>query len=871
MREKKQKIPFMHIGVWIMIYFLGVMLFFPQSFYATNSADDRQQNNQIQNINTQKVVKVGFYHMDGFHYYNESGELTGYCVEYLKLLATFTGWNYEWVNVNSFTEGCEMLEKKEIDLIAPVIITKDRKEKYAYGGINFGTEYCVLITQKDRTDLFYEDYESFQGIDIAVIEGYPLTKYFLEYMNCNGFSANLQYYKTIQEAKTALQQGIADAAVTSILDIEGDEKLLARFSPQPYYFMTWQGNDTFLHELDNGMSQMLHIYPTFLDELLKTYYPNYLYQYYSRQEIEYIKKSDIFRVAYIDDQRPLSFTNENGEFSGISRKIFDRISELSGLQFEYVKLPEGEIEYTYLLEHEIDLITGVEYNSTNINTEGILLSTPYISGKKVMVSKKNFQYNDEKHYKIAIVEGSKTLPKVLSQNYPNLEIIRYDSLEESFKALYKDEVHLVIQNQYVVDSILMKPIYNEFVMVSVDGLNDELCFSTITSRDGLKGMSETESIQLITIINKAISQIGEEEINNIMVSELLHNQYKLGFMDFMYQYRLSIVLIIFSGIIGSAFFIHAINNQRKIQKQKEEEKIRLLLQQKRYKAILDSSEDLIYEISLNGEIHIAFDKFKEKFGWELPNKIEPWEFSKLADIFHIHPEDTENFLNNILTKDIQKIDELNIRLGKSDGTYIWCRMTKSLLMDNKNVPVSILGKIKDIDDSVKEKELLELRSRTDLLTGLLNKTYFQKEVETYLNENSTIGAGFLFIDMDHFKDINDKLGHDTGDEVIKETAKKIQLLFKNFDLVSRFGGDEFCVFVKEIPQNTLVDKLGFSIKKLQKVYGEGEDTVRLSASIGVAYCRKEHVEYKELLEVADDALYMAKEKGRDCYVIQELI
>ena len=165
---------------------------------------------------------------------------------------------------------------------------------------------------------------------------------------------------------------------------------------------------------------------------------------------------------------------------------------------------------------------------------------------------------------------------------------------------------------------------------------------------------------------------------------------------------------------------------------------------------------------------------------------------------------------------------------------------------------------------------LEHKTRTDLLTGLLNKQTFEKEVREYVDNHSTENSCFVFLDMDHFKEINDQFGHSIGDQVIKETAKKIQLLFANFDLVGRFGGDEFCVFVKEIPRDTLIDKLQFAVKKMEQEYAYEGGTVKVSASIGAAYCQKEKVGYKELMDVADAAAYQAKDSGRNCYIIKDV-
>lgn len=817
-----------------------------------------------------KTVRVGLYEMDGFQYHDEYGGISGYNIDYLNLLSTVTGWEYEYVPVSDFQDGCTKLLDKEIDLIAPAMWTESRDKLFTYSENSFGVEYTVLVTQKDNTQLFCEDFENYNNLDVAVVRDYPLTEYFIQYMDEKDFKANLIYYDTVEAARSALAEKEVEALVTSIMDMNDEQKLLARFAPQNFYYITWQGNDDFLNSLNEAMERIETTYPEFLDELLIKHYPIYSVEFLTKEEQEYVNRKQSIRVAYIDGRPPLSFTNEDGELDGISRKVFDRISEITGLQFEYTPLPGGSITYDYFLDNGIELITGVEYNTVNINSSGILLSSSYLSSKKIMVSKKDFVFQQGKKYKIAVVSGSLTLRKVLSGKYPQMEIVDFDSIEECFDALYHDEVDLLIQNQYVVDSVMANPRYKDFVVVPVEGLDDKLCFSTVVSLHGKEAMSEAESLLVISILNKAISQISNTEMDTIIVSETLSHQYEITMADFLYSYRFTVTAVLFAVLLAMTFFIYAYNINKKERRAKEKEVKQMLLQQRRYQTVMDCSEDMIYEISLAGESNIGSDRIKEKFGWEIPRQVDDLDFSKTMKILHVHPDDEPNFRKTILNTGSGMTDELRVRMGKADGTYIWCRVTRMLLLDDEGNLVSVLGKITDIDEEVKEREKLELKSRTDPLTGLLNKVAFKKATEQYLKQGEAKGAAFLFVDMDHYKDINDKLGHETGDAVIKDTAKKIQLLFANFDLVSRFGGDEFCVFVKDIPRETFVDKLQFANKKLKEVYSSGDASVTLSASIGAVYCQKDVVTYDELFNMADEAVYQAKDNGRNCFVIRDL-
>lgn len=815
----------------------------------------------------QRVIKVGFYHMAGFQYYDQYGVLQGYCADYLETVSSFTGWEYEFVPVEDFGDGCEKLKNHQIDLLAPAMMTEERKEIFEYTELSFGTEYTILVTRSDRDDLYYEDYDTFNRLKVAVLNDYPLTEYFQSYMKVHEFESELVYFESIDESKAALESGEVDAIVTSIMDMESDQKLLARFSPQPFYFLTWKDNMELLVPLNKAMSQVQNTYPTFLDDLLVTHYPIYKLQFYSREEVEFVKSVGTLKVAYVADRKPLSFTNKEGEFDGISRELFDMIAKISGLSFEYVPLPEGNITYQFLQEQEIDLVTGVEYNSTNMNASGMLLSTPYLSARKMIVSQRGFEYNSERAYKIAVPVGSQTMKKVLATLYPNLEIVEYSNNGECFEALSRNEVDMLIQNQYVVDGILSKPRYSDLVVAPMEGVADALSFSTIVDLNGGHGFGEEESIRLISIINKAISQMNSQDVETIIVRETLDNPYGLDWVDFLYGYGWVITALTMAFIFMTLFFISAagLRRVRSIQRKKD---ARLEdLRQKRYKALVDYSDDLIYEISLEGDSNISSDKIKKKFGWEIPKKVEDLDFAKAMKLLHVHPEDEVIFRQTSLDKGQGAVDELTLRIEKTDGEYLWCKMSRMLLIDDHQRVVSILGKIEDVDNEVRQRKALEQSSRSDPLTGLLNKPTFKQEVKDYIANNSAKNSGFVFIDMDRFKEINDKFGHRTGDVIIRETAKKIQLLFANFDLVSRFGGDEFCVFVKDIPEDTFRDRLKFAVSKLREDSQQEKGVVHLSASIGAAYCKRDEVEYRELLETADAALYKVKESGKNNYHI----
>ena len=334
-------------------------------------------------------------------------------------------------------------------------------------------------------------------------------------------------------------------------------------------------------------------------------------------------------------------------------------------------------------------------------------------------------------------------------------------------------------------------------------------------------------------------------------------------------YIMALILVqLCTVVVYSAYITFVRKKSDEIIKMDED---KLLLQQRRYQIVIDNSGEMMYEISLNNDACISTDKIREKFGWDIPKQVDNLDVNRLFKILHVHPEDEELFFHStsgLVTNKMSK--EIIVRICKVDGTYIWCKIIYIPLMDSNNNMVSIVGKIEDVDEEVKEKEKLELKSRTDGLTGLINKQTFEEETMKFLMTSITTGSALLFIDMDHFKDVNDKFGHSMGDRAIRDIALKLQIIFANCDLVSRFGGDEFLIFVKNIPRDTLIDKLTWAVEKLKETYSNNVDTVQLSASIGVAYCMADKIDYTTLLEAADNSLYAAKELGRSRYIIRDI-
>ncbi len=171
-----------------------------------------------------------------------------------------------------------------------------------------------------------------------------------------------------------------------------------------------------------------------------------------------------------------------------------------------------------------------------------------------------------------------------------------------------------------------------------------------------------------------------------------------------------------------------------------------------------------------------------------------------------------------------------------------------------------------------EKEILELnaelkhRSLHDSLTGLPNRNNLEQQIE-YITKNTNRHKNkfaVLFLDLDHFKNINDTLGHDIGDDLLISITKKLQPALRKNDLISRIGGDEFIIILVDIINQ---NDVAYIVQKILTIFHDDlviqGHTLRISASIGISIYPDDSRKISELMKFSDMAMYKAKKQGRD--------
>lgn len=210
----------------------------------------------------------------------------------------------------------------------------------------------------------------------------------------------------------------------------------------------------------------------------------------------------------------------------------------------------------------------------------------------------------------------------------------------------------------------------------------------------------------------------------------------------------------------------------------------------------------------------------------------------------------------------EEIRSFELRLKTEAEEYRWCICHIRAEYDEQKMPVRLIGKLDDISILKAREEQLLLQSTRDGLTGVYNKTAFELVMDETLKKGS---PGFLYmIDIDNFKEVNDQYGHPAGDKILIKIGGLLRELFRDSDLIGRVGGDEFVVYSECGETKERASKLLTAIADWVPEEGKG-----ISVSIGIAASTGDvDEEYQELFSRADQAMYRAKQEGKNriaCY------
>ena len=314
-------------------------------------------------------------------------------------------------------------------------------------------------------------------------------------------------------------------------------------------------------------------------------------------------------------------------------------------------------------------------------------------------------------------------------------------------------------------------------------------------------------------------------------------------------------------LVGIAMTTQAYMHEQSTIQKLERDKDLLRQSAERYQLITQLSNEVFFQIDLDtGRISFN-DSFDAMFGMP-PPVCSVDEMERCTHL--VHEQDRSKFIsmiNRLRAGDTVAKEE--VRMINSSGIMRWKRFEIFSVFDHGGKTAQIVGKIADIHRQKQSMQRLIRQADSEPLTGLLNRGAFERNVKGFLTGEGLGGRhALLIMDFDNFKEVNDTLGHTVGDDLLVSFAVGMKRLFRSGDYLSRIGGDEYMVFLKNIYEDAdaleKAESLRLEIAKLGKKINIG-----VSLSVGIAIYTRDGNTFEKLYQAADEALYQVKRNGKN--------
>lgn len=286
--------------------------------------------------------------------------------------------------------------------------------------------------------------------------------------------------------------------------------------------------------------------------------------------------------------------------------------------------------------------------------------------------------------------------------------------------------------------------------------------------------------------------------------------------------------------------------------------------EEKYRTILENIQEGYFEVDLAGNLIFFNDSVCDMLGYS--NRETKNMNYKVFTNEDMAKKVYQAFNKVYKTGDATR--EIDWQIIRKDGTGRYIEASVSLRKDSSYRPIGFKGIIRDITERKEWDKQLNYMATHDALTGLPNRTLFMDRLQMALaqcrrNRNK---LAVMMLDLDHFKDINDNLGHMVGDNLLKEIGNRLTNILRHNDTVARLGGDEFVILLSDLDRTEYAAGVAKVIlKALQKPFVLSDNKISSNASIGIAVYPDDCQDRDSLLKKSDMAMYSVKTSGRNNY------
>lgn len=572
----------------------------------------------IQAQEEKQTVKVGYWENYGITI-NEHGSFYGYGYEYIMDIADINNWNIEFVNCD-WDEGLQLLKTGEIDLFGMLQKTAERELIYAYPDENFGYEYGAIYINENNKNIYFDDPISLNGKIVGTVFNNAHLPELEAYSKEYNIEFKYEYYEDSSLLQSALDQGEIDLLFAGSINDVPRAKVVLYLQREPIYYATSIQNKAILDGLNIAQNVLKEESIYYAADMQHKYYneASISLEAFTRQEREYIEKLNqegALKVTFHNNWKPFDSLNpKTGEYEGISVDVTSKISEISGLEFDYVVVDDNVTLSEISSNPEFDIVGGMIDSKMMQEKYQLLASDSFFETPFVFVGKRGTKYLEGTSLKVAVPENSYGAGFHIASDYPDYEVVMYKDALACLKAVAKGQVNHAVLNSYAADEHLKERQFNNLAIIL--SMRGKLPISL-----GVK----SNDLLLLSILDKSIKAIDEEELKEIINVHTIGIPYKPSFSEIVQQNVILIATIIF---MFGVFFVVALYLLKR-DKERELNKIAyydpltkninfVRFKQKCEKALADKSNPKLTMLSID------IDKFKyisDSLGYAFGDKL----------------------------------------------------------------------------------------------------------------------------------------------------------------------------------------------------------------------------------------------------------
>ncbi|MEG0442037.1 MAG: transporter substrate-binding domain-containing protein, partial [Oscillospiraceae bacterium] len=521
---------------------------------------------------------------------------SGYTYEFLQELAQYTGWTYEFVQLEGstneiFMKMMDMLETGELDFLTGLTYSDGLAEKYSYPASSYGTSYTVLRVDEDNTTLTDGNLQTAKNLRIAVPTGKMRVAQLERFCELNSMTPTLITYQTDTEQLDALKKGEVDALLSvDLVPMQGTRTIL-KLEPRPFYIATTKENLTLTHALNAAIMQVEAGDPYFTTTLYENYFGNSTtHLVFSDREQAYLDQKPVLRVGVTADKAPFQYHDpKSGALQGISIDLLNAVTAETGLTMDYVYADTAMDLAELLEEGKVDILATTFHNYGSVLRDTVSFSRPYLQGQYILVYNSRLDPENFGGKRLALMEW-------LDNRKPTKTTTLYlPTAEACLTAVNRGDVDYTYMNSHSVQYELNRARYSHISAIPQSDDDYQICF----------GVAKSANPMLLSVLNKVILHMPEEEMQSI----IYRNSSDYGTMSvtdlILYNPLILIVAVLAFCLIliGSmTFYLHVRNRFTK----------RIKLDVERYHLLAELSNEFMFEYNYMTDTLTLSEKSAQK-------------------------------------------------------------------------------------------------------------------------------------------------------------------------------------------------------------------------------------------------------------------